>query len=163
MFLQRQISASLVEGDQETLANGYKFPYKLVDVLPKYVLALGEGEVTSGYLELEATDSTVLQLPAAYVSPARISCVIRASNITKVVVVSPTHGTSTYLIKSTNTEAEGEHFGLLMWQGDITSITVSVPATFEDSLVEYFMFVIPDLDSPDSYLIGDRAIGYVTQ
>lgn len=163
MFLQRQISVSLVEGEKESLADGYKFPYKLVDVLPKYVLRLGEGKVTSGYLSLAATESSSLQLPASYDVERPLSCIIRSTLRCKVVVVSPTHGSSTFLIKSTNDADDGYHYGFIMWQGDVTSITVSVPAGFNTALVDYFFWEVPDLDEPTSWQMGARAIGYVSE
>lgn len=163
MFLQRQISASLVEGEKISLADGVYFPYKLTDVLPKYILRLGEGQVSSGYLELAATESSVLQLPANYVNTDRLSVIIRTNQIVKCVVVSPDHGSSTFLTKSTDSTDEGEHLGPIMWQGTVTSITLSIPATFSSALIEYFMFVIPDLSEPTSYRLGQTALGYISE
>lgn len=162
MFLQRQISVSLVEGQKDSLADGHKYPYKLVDVLPKYVLRLDNGSVSSGYLELDDGDSSSLQLPQAYVSTERLSCIIRSTLPTKLVVVSPDHGSSTFLLKSTDSEDEGEHFGSIMWQGTVTSITASLPAGSDPCEIEYFFFILPDLDSPTSYQMGETALGFLT-
>lgn len=161
MFLQRQISATLVEGEKTSIADGSKFPYKLVDVLPKYILRLGEGKVTSGYFSLAADDATNPQLPQDYDGTVdRLSCIIRSTNIVKVQCSSTTFGSTEYLLKATNSTDEGQHFGMLMFQGDVTSMDISVPTGFEDAEVEYFFWVIPDLDLATSWQLGQTAIGY---
>jgi hypothetical protein len=48
-----------------------------------------------------------------------------------------------------------------MWQGDVTSITLSVPAGFDSALIDYFLFKIPDLSLAASWRIGNRALGSV--
>jgi len=162
MYLQRQISAVCTEGEQEYLSNSQKFPYRLADVLPKYVLAIGNGEYTSDYIRLDATDSYVIPLPESYTSSDRLSVIIRSNAICRVVVISPDHGTSTFLLKATNGTTAGDHFGSIMWQGTVTSITVDVPTAFDPALVEYFAFKIPDLTEASSWRLGDRALGVVT-
>jgi hypothetical protein len=162
MFLQRQISASCVLGEFDSLADATKFPYKLVDVLPKYILNLEPGKFTSDYIDLDATDTFSVPLPTNYTTGERLSCVFRSNNICKLVIVSPDHGTSTFLLKSTSSAAQGDHKGIIMWQGSVTSITVSVPATFDPALIEYFIWEIPDLSLASSWKLGDMAIGYVT-
>lgn len=162
MFLQRQISASCVDGQKEYLSDASKFPYKLTDVLPKYVLQLGEGAVTSDYIRLDASTSYSVPLPSDYDSDDILSCVFRSTARCRIELVSPDHGTSTLLLKSTYGSIEGDHFGMIMWQGKVTSITVDVPSGFDPALIDYFCFKVPDLDDPNSYQIGDRAIGYVS-
>ncbi len=162
MYLQRQISAACIEGEELYLADGQKFPYRFSDVLPKYILQIGNGEYTSDYIRLDATDSYAIPLPESYTSASRLSVIIRSNAICRVVVVSPDHGTSTFLLKATNGTTKGDHFGAIMWQGTVTSITVNVPTAFDSALVEYFMFKIPDLADADSWRLGDRALGVVT-
>lgn len=161
MYLQRQISASCVEGEKESLADGTRFPYKLTDVLPKYILKLGEGKITSDYIRLDAADSYAIPLPEGYTNTEKLSCIIRSNAICKVVIVSPDHGTSTFLIKGTSGTTDGDHNGMIMWQGTVTSITLSVPTAFDPALIDYFLFEVPDLTSADSYQLGETALGYV--
>lgn len=163
MFLQRQIAATTVEGEKTYLADGTKVPYKLTDVLPKYALKLGEGKYASSYIGLDDGDSYVAQLPEGYASTEMLSCIIRSQSIVKVVIVSPDHGTSTFLLKGTNGTTNGDHPGLLMWQGTVTSITISSPTGAGAALVDYFFFEIPDLTSADSWRLGNRALGVISE
>lgn len=161
MFLQRQISAACVEGQKESLADGIKFPYKFSDVLPKYVLQIGEGEFTSDYIRLDATDSYSVPLPVSYSNTGILSCIIRSTARCRVVIVSPDHGTSTFLLKACSGTTDGDHSGALMWQGTVTSITVNVPTAFDSALVDYFLFKVPDLTLAASWRLGNRALGVI--
>lgn len=161
MYIQRQISAVVGQGQVETLPELSVFPFKMRDVLPKFSLVVGDGEYTSGQIRLDASDSYSVPLPAGYSNTARLSCIFRANSVCKVVIVSPDHGTSTILLKGTNGTTNGEHHGILMWQGTVTSITVSVAAAGDSTLIDYFLFEIPDLTDPDSWRLGARAIGNV--
>ncbi len=161
MHLQRQISASCVEGEKDSVADGTKFPYKLVDVLPKYVLNLGAGEYTSDYIGLDGGDTFSVPLPGSYTSASRLSCCFRSTGICRLVIVDSVHGSSTVLLKGTEGLTKGEHRGVIMWQGHITSISLQVPAG-DPIQVDYVLWQIPDLTDPDSWQLGDQAIGYVT-
>lgn len=161
MYLRRQDAARCAEGIVDNLAEGYVFPYSLTDVLPKYVLKLESGKFSQDNLRLVASASRTIPLPAGYSSAEKLHCVIRSTAICKVVIVDPVLGSSTHLIKSTSGTTKGDHFGMLQWQGRITSITLSVPATFDTALVDYFLFEIPDLDAPESWRIGTQATGFV--
>jgi len=162
MFLQRQIAAISVDGQHTDLGDGTVVPYKLTDVLPKYVLRLASGATTSNYVRLNANTSYAVPLPASYTVASRLSCIFRANNFCRLVIVSPTHGTSTLLLKSTTGTTKGNHSGMIMWQGDVTSITINVPVGFDPTLIDWCMFQIPDLADADSYRIGSRAIGVVS-
>lgn len=161
MFLLRQIAATLCEGEVDSIADGPRQPYKYVDSLPKYVMQIGDGKVGSDYIRLDATDSYVIPLPENYDTTQKLSVIVRSNAICKLVIVDPDLGTSTLLLKGCNGETDGDHFGMIMWQGRVSSITVSVPTAFDPALIEYFIYEVPDLNVAASYRIGERAIGYV--
>lgn len=161
MYLQRQISVQLCEGEKETAAEGYRFPYRLVDVLPKYVLNVGDGAISSGYFELGTGDTLTLPLPEEAAATDYVSVILRSRTRVRVEVTYNSLPTSVFLMEGTDSTDEGEHPGLLMFQGKIVSIQVTIPTGEVASLLEYFMFKVPDLDIAASYQIGDRAIGYV--
>lgn len=161
IYVRRQNAARSAEGLVDSLAEGYVFPYRLTDVLPKYVLKLDSGKYTSDYIRLDATDSRVIPLPAAYSSAEKLHCVIRSTAICRVAIVDPLLGSSTFLIKATSGSTKGDHPGILQWQGRVTSITINVPTAFDSALIDYFLFEIPDLTDADSWRTGTQAIGYV--
>lgn len=160
-YIRRQNSVRVCEGLVQNLSEGYVFPFRLTDVLPKYVLKLEDGKYTQNYVRLAATESVTVALPANYDTDQRLACVIRSTAIVKAVIVDPVLGTSTHLIKSTSGSTKGNHFGVLQWQGRITSITLSVPTAFDTALVDWFLWEIPDLEDPDSWQIGTQATGFV--
>jgi len=162
VHLRRQIAIRTAKGILDGLPDATVFPYRLTDVLPKFVLNLSNGSYSANTIEMNATDSYVVPLPVNYDSANRISCFFRTTSPIKVVIVDPELGTSTHLIKATNGTTKGDHYGILMWQGRVTSITVSVPATFADAEIDYFLFNIPDLTLDASWQIGNQALGVVS-
>lgn len=162
IYLRRQNSVRVCEGNVASLSEGYVFPFRLTDVLPKYVLKLANGKYTQNSARLAATESLTVALPAGYDTTEKLACVVRSTETIKAVIVDPDLGTSTHLIKSTSGTTEGNHFGVLQWQGRITSITLSVPTAFDTALVDWFLWEIPDLTDPDSWQIGTQATGVVS-
>lgn len=163
MYIQRQIGASLVEGQKASLPDGTVFPFKLIDVLPKYVLSLANGKFTSDYVNIASGGSFTVPLPHDYSSNNRLSCIFRSIPSCRLSLVSAAvGGTSVFLIKGSSGTNKGNHEGILMFQDFVGSITLNVPVAFAASArVDYFLWEIPDLDDPDSYRIGERAIGVV--
>lgn len=162
-FFQRQISAIDAEGQLDGVPDAVNVPYRLVDVLPKYILKLGEGTYTSDYIRLNANTTFTVPLPAGYTNTSRLGCIFRSNDRCRLTVVSPDHGTSVFLLKSTNGSTDGDHSGIIMWQGTVTSIIVNVPtALVNPALIEYFLYQIPDLADADSYRLGEVALGVVS-
>jgi hypothetical protein len=161
MYLRRQIAVRVCNDIVDSLAEGTVFTYSLSDVLPKYVLKLASGKVIQDYIDLDAGESFSLPLPANYDTDEKLCVTIRSNERIKVVVVDPDLGTSTHLVMASSGTTDGDHEGILMWQGRVTSITVSVPATFDTAQIEFFMWEIPDLTIPASWRTGSQAIGYV--
>jgi hypothetical protein len=160
-YLRRQISARVVDGTKESLADGTVFSYRLSDVLPKYVLKLANGKYQNAYFALDASDSYVMPLPPEYDTTQKLSVTIKATAVCKVVIVDPDLGTSTFLLKGSSGDTDGDHSGVLMWQGRVTSITISVAAAGETTEIDVFMFEIPDTEVAASWRTGSQAIGYV--
>ncbi len=160
-FLRRQVAVRTVQGIVSALPSGTVFPYRLTDVLPKYVLKLDAGTYSSDTITLNASDSFAIPVPAAYDSANRIACFMRCTARCKVVIVDPELGTSTFLVKSTSGTTDGDHKGILMWQGRVTSITVSIPAAFADCIIDYWLWDIPDLALAASWQNGIQALGVV--
>lgn len=159
IFVRRQIKATAARGILNSISDGTVFNYRVTDSLPKYVLKLDPGKVAYGFFSLEAGESYVIPLPETYESTERLCCLIKTTTIGKIVTVSPTHGTSTVLVKGTDSTAEGEHPGIYVFQADTTSITASVPAGSSDCDFEYFFYEVPDLSSENSYRLGLQALG----
>ncbi len=163
VYLRRQVAVRAAKGIISSLPEGVVFPYRLTDVLPKYVLKLDNGAYSSDSIVLNSTDSFSVPLPANYSGSNQLACFIRATGRAKVVIIDPSAlGTSTFLLKATSSAAQGDHKGIMMWQGQVTSITVSVPAAFtDDSVIDYFLWCIPDLTLADSWQTGIQALEVV--
>lgn len=161
IHLRRQVAIRTVQGIVDTLPDGTVFPYRLTDVQPNHVLNIGNGLYTSNSIELNASDSYSIPVPSGYSSANKLACILRADSICKVVIVDPSLGTSTFLLKGTQGTTKGDHKGLLMWQGRVTSITVSVPATYDDTIIDYFLWSIPDLTDEASWMYGNQITGVV--
>lgn len=162
IHLRRQVAIRTAQGIVDSLPDARVFPYRLTDVDPKYVLNIGNGLYTSNSIELNASDSYTVPVPSAYSSADKLACIFRADSICKVVIVDPALGTSTFLLKGTQGTTKGDHKGLLMWQGRVTSITVSVPATYDDTIIDYFLWSIPDLTDEASWQMGNQIIGVLS-
>lgn len=160
-YFRRQIAARSVDGLKDYLSEGKVFSYRLSDVDPKYVLKLANGKHIQNYISLDATESYALPLPPNYDTTQKLHCTIKATERCKVVVVDPDLGTSTFILMASSGSTDGDHEGLLMWQGRVTSITVSVPAAFDTALINYSIWEIPDTEDPDNWRIGVQATGVV--
>lgn len=162
MYIQRQIAMTVGEGQKTTLPDMRDIYYRMTDVQPKYALNIANGEYSSDKIRLDASDSYTVQLPENYTNASRLHCcfVVKQADC-KAVIVSPDHGTSTVLLKATTGTTNGEHAGVLMFSGTVTSIVLSVDAGADSSLIEYFLYKIPDLSLAASWRIGSRAVGSV--
>lgn len=124
-------------------------------------LLLEPGKQIYQAFSLAQNTSATLPLPENYTVGARLYVAIRSDLKSRVIVTSPTHGsTLTTLIKGTDSTTDGEHAGFWTYQGDITTIAVSVPSTADGGATtafEVFMYEIPDLSDFESYY--DKQIG----
>lgn len=161
MYVLRQITARLAKGKKLTsVGTAVTFPYRLTDVLRKYVLKVDDGDVVMDSFAMNASDSESLQLPRNYTNTSRLFFQLRTTDTVKVTIVSPDQGTSNILVKGTRGTTLGDHDGLLTFCGTVTSVTITVPAAATaDVLLEYFAFKLPDLTDADSYRIGNLALG----
>lgn len=158
MYILRQFQASLADGERSAMAEATRFTWRLRDILPKYTLSIASGLYSNGYQLVDDT-SFAVPLPEDYDTANRLYYALRAEGIVKATVVSPTHGTSTFLIKGTTGTTNGDHHGLLIGVGDITSITLVTSASSVTTPVEWFFFSLPDLTDADSFRLGQLALG----
>lgn len=164
MFILRQITARLAAGARLTsVADAVTFPFRMNDVLRRFILKIEDGLWCADTVYLDASDAEALPLPAAYQPTERLHVMLRASLPVKVVVVNNLAVSSSFLIQAMKSTAEGVHPGVLTFQGKVASITVSVPAASDDVQVDYFAFQLPDLNDADSYRDGLQAVGVITQ
>lgn len=159
MYVLRQVAAHLAAGNVEQLAYAGNVPWRFKDVLPKYALNVEESKISQGQTLANSSSYTV-PLPTGYTNTARLACFIQANggSPVKVTVVSPDHGTSTFMLSPTNSDTLGVHPGIVMWCGTVTSIAVITQSPNEVP-VEWFLFELPDLDDADGYRIGQLALG----
>ncbi len=162
IFVRRQYAAACGQGSHSTLPDCTIFPYRFTDVNPRNTLNLEDDKFTSDYTALTANTSFSIPVPDGYSSANKLGVILRATAITKVVIVDPSAlGTSTFLIKATSGTTKGNHPGILAWSGRVTSITVSVPSAFDTSLVQWFLYEIPDLTLASSWKNGYQTLGVV--
>lgn len=150
-YLLRQFLAHLGEGELDTLSEALVIPWRQLDVLRKYALVVGDGDVISGYATVANGTPETLALPVDYANTDRLMVFIRTSGVAKVTVVSPDHGTSDYLLKATSGASAGFHAGVLSFCGTVTSIQVTNPIAASVPLVEWFFAKLPDLEEAASY------------
>ncbi len=160
-YLRRQVAMRTAKGIIEFLPQGTVFPYRLTDVEPKFVLKLASGMYTSNVIQLNASDSYSIPLPSSYSNADQLACFFRADGVTKVVVVDPVLGTSTFLLKGTTGTTKGDHKGILMFQARVTSITVSLAVGADDTNIDYFLWGMPDLTLADSWQQGNYSLGVI--
>lgn len=177
MFLNRNMSARLVQGNQTTISEQQVIPWRLTDV-PKYMaLALGANRAAptgkvyaeSGLLASAASPYT-LTLPNAYASGValasgglRLRCCIRTNQSLKLTKVSPDTGTSVFLIKATNGATLGAHDGYCIFTDTVTSLTLSqLSSGAADAQFETMLYELPDITQQTAFRAQDIALGVVT-
>jgi hypothetical protein len=159
MFLLRQISARLLDGEQETVGSSRNIQLRVNDVLPSTILRLEDGDCKSESVVLNASDTYAVPLPQNYASTDLLQVFLKTNVVIKVTVVSPDEGTSNYLVKGTEGTTDGEHEGILCFTGTVTSITITIPSGSNDAQVDFAMFKLPDLTLNASYRSGSQTTG----
>ncbi len=160
-FIKRQFSGFLGTGDTSLDTNTYgpfDKPWVTQDVYPSNILRLESGKFISVSVTVPAgmvTEYTCI-LPSSYDTTKRLSFTLKTDQNLRIKVVSPSHADSTGLIY-----APIDQFGLYVLSERITSIKIETVA-FEDALVEYFAFEVPDLTVEGSWLFGTQTVGIVT-
>lgn len=127
--------------------------------MPALLLEKGKSVYYSFNLAQNAT--TTLPLPENYDAANKLYIAVRSNLKARITFTSPTHGSGKIvLIKGTDTDADGDHAGFWVYQGDMTTFAVSIPSTADGGFtteVQVFMYEIPDLDDFESYY--DKQIG----
>ena len=152
MFIQRQISANLVDDSTELLAAAQTY-YQHADVLPRIILKISGGKYYHQSINLGASVSSVLPLPIAYTSASRLFVLLISTKTIKAVTVSPAHATATVLVR-----AGANQPGVASFTDFVTSITLTNPQV-SSAVVETFIFEYPDLSLASSYQNGAFTLG----
>ncbi len=159
-FIQRQFSAFLGEGD-DTDPVTYPISTRIwseQDVYPSNILKIADGLQASGRLTVLTSGPKTLALPQLYDSASRLFLVMSVTAITKVVIASPAHSTSTVLLRP---GAATDQRGILTLNDRITSITISTLGAF--TMIEYFCFQMPDLSIAASWQNGYQTLGVISE
>lgn len=162
IYVRRQHAARLGQGNKASLPDLGTIIYRLNDVSYRNTLKLSDDKMTSGYMVISANTSFSIPLPEGYTTSNRLAVILRGNAIAKVVLVDPVLGTSSFLLKGTSGTTKGDHPGVISWQSKVTSITVSVPVGYDQCLLEYFLFEIPDMTVESSWQKGSQILGVVS-
>ncbi len=161
--LNRTVYGRIFRGTHDQIAD--TGPWELIGALfdrtNMPALVLEPGKQIYHAFTLAQNVSATLVLPEAYDSANRLYVAVRTDLKARVVLTSPTHGsTLTTLLKGTDSATDGEHAGFWTYQGDVTSLAISIPSTADGGAttqVQVFMYEIPDLADVESYY--DKQIG----
>lgn len=163
MFVLRQIQANLARGEASEIARATVFPFRMRDIAPKYALQIGDDELEHGNARITFGTTYTMVLPNGYANTARLFVALKTNAILKATVTSPDHGTSNFLIQASTGPIFGEHPGLLIWDGSVTSIVITNPVTGSVALLEWAMHEIPDLTLAASFQGGQLALGVAAE
>jgi hypothetical protein len=123
-------------------------------------LNLEPGKAIYREFSLDVSESATLQLPADYTTGAQLYIAVVCDLTGRVTYTSPTHGTGRIvLVKGTDSEDDGAHWGFWVYQGDMTTFAVSVPAGGLTTTFRVLMYEIPDLEEADSYYDNEIGLG----
>lgn len=164
-MLTRNVHARLFAGtlSSEVEAGISSVRAGIFDRLTMPALALDSGKAISHEFENVANTSNTLVLPADYDTAKQLYVAIRTTENLRIAITSPSFvGTKVVLLKATTGTTFGEHAGIFVWQGRITTIAVSVALGAAAADVSAFIYEIPDLDSSASYVDQELALGFYT-
>lgn len=160
--INRTIYGRIFRGSSEQISD--TGPWDLIGALfdktNMPALLLDPGKQAYQSFSLAQNTSAAIPRPEAYDAADRLYVAVQSDFKSRVVIVSPTHGTSTVLLKGTDSDDDGTHASFFTWQGDVTSVTISIPSTADGGVttaVQVFMYAIPDLSDFESYF--DKQIG----
>lgn len=161
--LNRTVYGRLFQGAHDELAD--TGPWDLVaaiyDKTYMPALVLAPGKQVSYEFALEQNTSQAVALPAEYDVARPLYVAVWCDLYGRVTFSSPTHGADkVVLLQGTDSTTAGTHAAFWTYQGDLTSLTVSVPTTAQGGATttfRIFMYEIPDLEDFESYF--DKQIG----
>ncbi len=160
--LNRTVYGRIFRGAHEQIAD--TGPWELIGALfdktNMPALIIEPGKQIYHAFSLAQNTSAALARPESYSVANKLYIAVRSNFKARVVIVSPTHGTGTVLLKGTDSDDDGEHGAFYTYQGDVTSVTISIPTTADGGVttaVQCFMYEIPDLSDFESYY--DKQIG----
>lgn len=164
--INRQVYARLFTGAFQTITK--TTPSDLIgavfDSTYMPALVIDPGKQCFHSFTLAQNTSFAVPLPPSYDGTSPMYVAIESNLKARVAYNSPTHGaTNTALLYGTDSTSDGSHYAVWTYQGDLTSLTVSVPSTADGGAttrLKVFMYEIPDLTDPYSYF--DKQIGLGT-
>lgn len=161
--LNRTVYGRVFRGSHRQIADTgpWEMIGSLYDKTYMPALLLEPGKQIFHRFSLAQSGSATLALPENYDVAERLYIAIRASLPSRAIIVSPTHGSSTVLLNGTDDDTNGEHAAFFTYQGDVTSLTITVPSTGDGGATttfDVFMYEIPDLSDFESFY--DKQIGY---
>lgn len=164
--LTRNVHGRLFFGtlDSEVEAGPSSLRTTVFDRLTMPALALDPGKAISHEFLNAANTSNTLVLPAAYDTDRPLFVAIVTSENLRVAITSPEFsGTKVVLLKATETDTDaGTHQGFFVWQGQVTTLAVSVANGANPAAVNVFMYEVPDLTVMASYVDQQIALGRFT-
>ncbi len=160
--LNRTVYGRIFRGSHQAIAE--TGPRQLIGALfdrtNMPALVLDPGKQIYYDFTLDQNVSKTLALPENY-DGGVLYIAVQADLKCSLVYSTPTHGSSTVLLKGTDTTTEGTHAAFWSYQGDMTSFAVSVPSTANGgatTAIQVFMYEMPDLTDYQNYF--DQQIGY---
>lgn len=164
--LNRTVYTRMFRGTMTTEADSG--PWGLVGSLYDRVrmpaLVLDPGKQIYYDFKLDQNESATLALPADYAVGAKLYIAVQCSLLTLLTYTSPTHGVGQIVkLNASNDATLGVHAGFWCYQGDMTTFVVSIPNTGAGgatTLIQCFMYEIPDLSDAESYYDQEIGLGH---
>lgn len=154
--LQRQISYHLVRGNVKSAVPAAR-EWDFEDVDDRYILNIGEGEVTGGSRLIPANGGSFsLPLPPDYDNTQPLVCFVSAFGIVKVTFTKTNALQGAFLLKGTNEREATSYFSEY-----ISSVLISNPSP-DDVFIRYFLWQQPDLETSQAYRGGALYFGAFT-
>jgi hypothetical protein len=150
--------------DAESDTGPWALVAQLMDRQNMPALSLDPGDMYYQEIDLDQNESFTVPLPQNNASSAKMYVAITCNLLTRVTYSSSVLGSNRkVLIRASDSTTDGDHRGFWIYQGDLTSLVISIPTTAHGgatTLVSVFCYMIPDLADSDSYY--DREIGLGT-
>lgn len=155
MYILRQLDSSTLLGADanEALTNDQR--QQIVDVNPRYILALaGDGKFSSDYTQVAGSGATFsVPLPQNYVNTNFLHVCLTSDQTIMVTTAGGIGASNTMIFAGTDGQ-----LGVLAQCGIVTSLTITNPGTTAAN-IEWFMFELPNILSVNGWRDGPLATG----
>lgn len=161
--LKRNIKGRVFRGTLSAESGPWDLTAMVYDRHVMPALDIANGSSFFQEFRLDQAESATIPLPEAAVTASVIYVAVRCNLLTRITYTSPTLGTGKkVLIKATDSTADGEHMGFWVYQGDLTSLAISIPSTADGgatTLVSVMMYIVPDLTLAASFTDRNQGLG----